>query len=192
MGQKTESFITSIFPELQPVFEWAVDHEGAITIDDMEAAFVDDDSIEDLHEKSMQVRATLNQLCDGESWDIVQNSGKNNGFEAWRTLHRRYDPSTGGRKRNLLKSITGPSRCKDYNELGGSLEQREDLVSRYERKKNNHGEYEKVSDDIKMAAMESMVPEDLEKHLLLQRSRLSSYKVFVIGDSICDSTVDSC
>ena len=174
-AKKTESFITSIFPELEPVFEWAVDHEGPISIDDVDTAFVDEDTIDDVHDKSMQVYSALNQLCDGESWDIVQNSGKNNGFEAWRKLHRRYDPSTGGRKRNLLKAIIGPSRCKDYNELGGALEQWEDLVSRYERKKNNAGEYESVSDDIKMAAMESMVPEDLEKHLLMQRARLNSY-----------------
>ena len=100
---------------------------------------MDEEEIEDLYDKSTQVYATLNQLCDGESWDIVQNSGKNNGFEAWRKLHRRFDPSTGGRKRNLLKSIIGPTRCVDLKDLGGALEQWEDLVNRYERKKNSRG-----------------------------------------------------
>ena len=35
-AKKTESFITSIFPDLEPVFEWSVDHEGVISVEDVE------------------------------------------------------------------------------------------------------------------------------------------------------------
>eukprot|EP00959_Pyramimonas_sp_CCMP1952_P365166 7646764-Pyramimonas_sp.AAC.1 len=59
-----------------------------------------------------QLHTAIQQLVTGEPFDITQNVDKGNGLECWRRLARRFDPSTGGRKRNLLKLVLSPGRCK--------------------------------------------------------------------------------
>ena len=93
---------------------------------------------------------------------IVANSRKNP-LEAWRRLQKRYDPTTGGRKRNILRndhfswtilSSGSPSRCR----------------SRYEKKLKDT-----LDDEIKLAGLEALVPEELEKHLILNSNRLRTF-----------------
>ena len=62
----------------------------------------------------------------------IANSRKNP-FEAWRRLQKRYDPTTGGRKRNLLRTIISYGRCSLLELLAG-IERWESYVSRYEKK----------------------------------------------------------
>ena len=47
------------------------------------------------------------------------------------------------------------------------IERWESYVSRYEKKMK-----EKLDDEIKLARLESLVPEELEKHLILNSNRL--------------------
>ena len=58
-----------------------------------------------------QLYTALIQLTEGESLSIVKNS-KKSPYEAWRRLKKRFDPATGGRKRNLLRTILNPRRSK--------------------------------------------------------------------------------
>ena len=51
-----------------------------------------------------QMHTTLMALTSYEATDMVANSRKNP-LEEWRRLQRRDDPTTGGRKRNLLRPI---------------------------------------------------------------------------------------
>eukprot|EP00971_Amphidinium_carterae_P032249 635369-Amphidinium_carterae.1 len=44
-------------------------------------------------------------------WDIIVGAGPGSEIEAWRRLHRRWDPLTTGRARGLLREIIAPSRC---------------------------------------------------------------------------------
>ena len=119
----------------------------------------------------------LSQLTDGEPFDIVQNcvGDATAGAEAWRRLHKRYDPATGSRKRVLLRSTIAPPRVH-MSELGQALEKWEELVSRYESRKDACGVREKIPEDVKMAAIEAMVPQDLEKHLLYSQPRMTDYE----------------
>ena len=71
-------------------------------------------------------------LTSYEANDIVANSRKNP-LEAWRRLQKRYDPTTGGRKRNLLRTIMSPGPCS-LLELQAEIERWESYVSRYEKK----------------------------------------------------------
>ena len=87
--------------------------------------------------------------------DIVANSRKNP-LEAWRRLQKRHDPTTGGRKRNLLRTIISPGR-RSLLELQAVIERWESYVSRYEKKMKD-----KLDDEIKVAGLESLVPEELE------------------------------
>jgi hypothetical protein len=59
-----------------------------------------------------QLYRVLCHLCTGESEDLLVGAG--NGYEAQRKLCRRWDPATSGRKRNLLRAILNPERCKTF------------------------------------------------------------------------------
>ena len=98
--------------------------------------------------------------------DIVANWRKNP-LEAWRRLQIRCDPTTGGRKRNLLRTII--SSGWSLLELQARIERWESYVSRYENKLKD-----KLDDEIKLAGLEALVPE-LEKNLILNSNRLRTF-----------------
>ena len=116
-----------------------------------------------------QMHTALMALTSYEANDIVANSRKNP-LEACRRLQKRYDPTTGGRKRNLLRTIMSPGRCS-LLELQAGIERWESYVSRYERKMKD-----KLDDEIKLAGLESLVLEELEKHLILNSNRLRTFE----------------
>ena len=120
-----------------------------------------------------QLFRLLSSLTHGETEDLV--IGCSNGFEAWRRIHRRWDPLTAGRKRNILWAILNPERVKRWENVRAAIEQLEDLFRRYENRKNEAGERERLSEDIKATSLELLVPSDIERHLLLNKGRLTTY-----------------
>ena len=116
-----------------------------------------------------QMHTALMALTCYEPNDIVANSRKNP-LEASRRQQMRYDRTTGGRKRNLLRTIISPGRCSLLELLEG-IERRESYVSRYEKELTD-----KLDDEIKLAGLESLVPEELEKHLILNSNRLRTFE----------------
>ena len=91
-------------------------------------------------------------------------------MESWRRLQKRYDPTTGGRKRNLLRTIISPGRCSLLEPQAG-MERWESDVSRFEKKLKG-----KMDDEIKLAGLGALVPEELEKHLILNSNRLRIFE----------------
>ena len=85
-------------------------------------------------------------------------------------MQKRYDPTTGGRKRYLLRTIISPGRCS-LLELQAGIERWESYVSRCEKKFKD-----KLDDEIKFAFLETVVPEELEKHLILDSNRLRTFE----------------
>ena len=53
----------------------------------------------------------------------------------------------------------------------------EEQIRRYERRKDAHGNRTKLDEDTKMSAFETLLPEDIENHLMLNRKRLSTYEL---------------
>ena len=96
-----------------------------------------------------QMHTAFMALTSDEANDIVSNSRKNP-WEAWRRLRKRYDPTTGGRKRNLLRTIISPGRCS-LLELQEVIERWEPYVSRDEKKMKD-----KLDDEIELAGLESI------------------------------------
>ena len=117
-----------------------------------------------------QMHTALMALTSYEPNEIVANSRKNP-LEAWRRLQKRYDPTAGGRKRNRLRTIISSGRCS-LLELQSGIERWECYVSRYEQKRKD-----KLDDEIKLAGLEALVPEELEKHLMLNLNRLRTFEV---------------
>ena len=86
------------------------------------------------------------------------------------------DPLTTGRARGLLREILSPGRAK-LVELQKAVERLEDLMSRYtQRRDARNGQRHTLAEDIRMAALEALLSEELERHCQLQRSRLDTYQ----------------
>ena len=105
-----------------------------LNVDDVEAG---PDSVE----INPQVYVALAELLEGEALDIVQNTTRGAGLEAWRKLVRRFDPQTVGRKRTLLSRIINPGTVK-VHDLPRAIEQWEERVRSYQSRAR-----EKISDD---------------------------------------------
>ena len=149
-----------VIKESEMMLEWAVEQptEIATTAIDLEflpAAADEDRGVQNLEFVLQQMRTALMALTSFEANDIVANLRKNP-LEAWRRLQKRYDP-----KRNLLRTIISPGRCS-FLELQAGIERWESYVSRHQKKMKD-----KLDDEIKLAGLESLVPEELEKHLIL-------------------------
>ena len=84
----------------------------------------------------------------------------------------RWNPYTAGRARSLLREILSPTRAK-LPELMCAIEKMEDLVRRYSSQRNAHT----LAEDIRMSSLEALLPDVLEKHVQLNRARLTSYGV---------------
>ncbi len=64
-----------------------------------------------INEIDNQVYTALMALTTDEPFDITVGAGTGKGLEAWRRLHRRYDPATVGRSRGLLREILTPEKA---------------------------------------------------------------------------------
>ena len=62
-------------------------------------------------------------------------------------------------------------------ELVGATERMEDLVRCYCGRRDAHGNVHSLATDIRMTSLEALLPDDLEKHVQLNRARLNSYGV---------------
>ena len=136
------------------MFEWAAGKTTEITSTAFDLEFLSTDTNEDRGVQNLefvlqQMHTALMALTSYEANDIAANS-----------------PTTGGRKRNLLRMITSPRLCS-LLELQAGVECWESCVSRYEKKLKND-----MVDEIKLADLEALVPEELEKHLILNSNRL--------------------
>ena len=81
-----------------------------------------------------------------------------------------------GAKEKCAQGILNPERCKTWNTVRGATDQLEDLIRRYDARKNASGS-EKTSDEIKATALELLAPSDIERHLILNKNRLTTCKV---------------
>ena len=135
---KLESYMYSVFPEMEKVLLWAEDEDQTVTIDRARAVFGigTAEPVEGLESMTTQLYSVLQNLLEGEPFMIVRNTEKGNGFESWRRITRRYDPSTGAKKSALLRHILSPGKSK-LEELSEKIESWMELVNRYEARREN-------------------------------------------------------
>ena len=91
-----------------------------------------------------QMYTALMALTRCEADDNAANPWKKP-LEAWRKLQNRWDPETGGRKRDLLRTIISPAKCS-LLELRARIERWESYVSRYEKKMRDT-----IDDELKLS-----------------------------------------
>ena len=104
---------------------------AAELLEEIDVELLDTDiETETVKEVDRQLSSCLLALTDGYAFDIVHASGEGCGLEAWRRLHKRYEPSTAGRSRTLLRDILSPGRSK-LDDLLASIERLEELMRKY-------------------------------------------------------------
>ena len=133
-ARRTENFVVSVHPGARDVLTWAVERESA-TVAEANAATEVVMPLDTLRMLADQLYTVLMTLVEGESFDILVGSGSGEGLEAWRRLHKRWDPLTTGRARGLLREILSPGRAK-LVELQGAVERLEDLMRRYTQRRD--------------------------------------------------------
>ena len=114
-SKKTEAFFAGVIKESEMVLEMAAEQPTDITTTAGDLEFLPTDTNDDRGVRNQkfvlqQMPSALMALMSYEANDIVANSQKNPS-EAWRRLQKRQDRTTGGRKRNLLRTIISPGRC---------------------------------------------------------------------------------
>ena len=136
-SKKTEAFLAGVIKESEMMLEWAAEQTTEITTELIDREFLpthtnEDRGVQNLEFVLQQLHTALMALTSFEANDIVADSRKNP-LEAWRRLQKRHDPTTGGRKRNLVRSIISPGRCS-LLELQAGIERWESYASRHEKK----------------------------------------------------------
>ena len=170
-ARRTENFVASVHPGARDVLTWAVEVESA-TVMEANAASEILMPWETLQVLADLLYTVLMTLVESESFDILVGSGSREGLEAWRRLHKRWDPLTMGRARGLLRKILSPGRAK-LGEPQGAVGRLEDLMRRYtQRRDARSGQRHMLVKDIRMAALEALLPEELERDCQLQRARM--------------------
>ena len=114
-SENTEAFFAGVIKESEMMLEWAAEQPTEITTTAIDLECLSTDTKEDIRVQNLefvlqQMYTALMALTSYEANDILANSRKNP-LEAWRRLQKRFDPTTGGRKRNLLRTIISLGRC---------------------------------------------------------------------------------
>ena len=120
--RKTEAFFAVVIKESELMLEWAAEQPTEITTTAIDLEFLPTDRNEDRGVQNLEF--VLQKMHTGLMALLA---------EAWRRLQKRYDPTTGGRKRNFLRSIISPGRCS-LLELQAEIERWESCLSRYQKK----------------------------------------------------------
>ena len=176
---KLEAFVTSVYPEMEQVLTWAEEEENEIDAALVLATWGPTNptqvTIDGIEAMCSQLHAVLQSLCENEAFSIVRSSGRGNGAEAWRKLVKRYDPSTGSRRRAMLKHVLSAQRVQKIEDLSHAIEKWEEALRLYEGRKRADGSRHVLDNEIKSSVLESICPTELERHLQLNRSRYVTY-----------------
>ena len=173
--KKVENYVSGVFPNVRGALAFAAESQDVVTAATV-AIGVPELGDETSAEIDGQLFVVLSALADGESFDIVMSAGGDHGFEIWRKLHGRWNPCTAGRVRSLLREILSPPRAK-LPDLMCAIERMEDLVRRFYGRRDAQGNAHTLAEDFRMSSLEALLPDDFEKHVQLNRARLTSYGV---------------
>ncbi|OLP76781.1 hypothetical protein AK812_SmicGene43238 [Symbiodinium microadriaticum] len=149
---KMSAYVCSIYPNLRDVLEWCEEREKSISTTELTDAFGEGadeiDRVPNLFEKSTELSSALQMVT------------------------AKYDPATAARKRSMLKSVINPQKQK-LDHLPQAIEEWLEAIASYEKRKNASRNRTKIPEEIKTAALESMLPQDLEAHVQLNLSKFA-------------------
>ena len=163
-SKKAEAFFAYVVKESEIMLEWSAEQVTENTMKEVGLVATStnvDRGVPSLECVLQHMHTSLMALTSDEANDNVA--------EASCRLEKLHDATTGGRKRNVLRTIFSPRRCS-LLELQTCIKRSASYVSRYEKKLN-----ETSDDEIKLAGLEALVLEELEKHLILNSKRVRTF-----------------
>lgn len=118
-----------------------------------------------------QLEVTLASLTKEVPGDVVYNSHRGSGCDAWRRLSARLNPNNPLSNLRLLRKIMSPMQCTDISDLHSSLEKWEALRCDYAKRPGCSD----LSDEQARVVLLAMAPDSLREYLDLNLGRLNSY-----------------
>ena len=105
--RRRRQFFAGVIKESELMLGWAAEQPTEIMTTAIGLEFLltdtnEDRGVQNLEFVLQQMHTAPMALTSYEANDMVANSRKNP-LDAWRRLQKRHDPTTGGRKRNLLR-----------------------------------------------------------------------------------------
>ena len=177
---KLEDYVYGVYGgKVREILEWASTSDAEVDEALIDATYGinadPSDEWDDVYDFNGQLYSVLRATTEGIPFDVVENVPTGHGLEAWRCLHRRFDPATGSRKRIMLNALTNPEKAT-YETLQSALERWKALRSRYDKKRDQFGQREALPESLAMNALEKLVPKDLEQHLMLNFARFKNFE----------------
>ena len=181
-SKKTRAFFAGVTKKSEIMLEWVTKQlteimTTAIDLEYLPTETNEDRGVQNLEFALQHMHTAIIALKIYEANGIVANSRKNP-LEAWWRLQKRFDSTTGGRKTKPSAHVQF-SRCS-LLEFQAGIERWESHVSRFQKKMRD-----KLDDEIKLAGLESLVPKELEKHLILNSNRLRTFEDARLGVVMC-------
>ena len=159
---------------------WSAEQAAEITTELVDLEFLPTSTnvergVRNLEFVLQQMHTALMTLTGYHSNDIVANSRKNP-LEGWRGLQKRHDPTTGGRTRNLMKTIISLGRSC-HLEVQARIKRWESHVSNVKKKLKD-----KLNNENMLAGLEAFRPEELEKTIDTQLESLTNIRGCTSGN----------
>ena len=164
-ARRTENFVASVHPGAKDVLTWAVERESA-TVTEANAATEGLMPLDTLRMLADRLYTVLMTFVEGESFDILVGSRPERRARSLATSAQTTGPPDDGKSKRLAQRDPVSWTCQ---------------VGRAARSSGTVGgvdeasHAEKQAEDIRMAALEALLPEELERHCHLQRSRSDKY-----------------
>jgi hypothetical protein len=102
----------------------------------------------------------LCQVCGGEALSLVKSVTDLNGFAAWQTLYRKYNPKTMARGVRLLCEVTNPGKIVDMGGIETAITKWEERLATLKTQFQ-----EGFSDWTKIAIFTNMMPTNIQDYV---------------------------
>eukprot|EP00971_Amphidinium_carterae_P014303 282616-Amphidinium_carterae.1 len=158
------TWFSSQFQHGEDALEWARDETQTIT-EDIVNIKATASSWVDLPRINAQLHVALVSLCRDDALTIIRNASKAQGLDAWRKLHREFEPNNAQANLRLLKRVLHPSQ-QTLDNLRGALETWERELRVYRERTG-----ESLSDPVKRLTLQAMCPQQLQAHLEFHANR---------------------
>jgi hypothetical protein len=134
---------------------------------------VDEDLLSDDEKAaSIEINTLLSLLVEeGSMADDMVSDANGSGFEAWRLLRQRFDPTQDTVTFGKLEDLMNPDRCKNYEDVVTYIDRWEARIRKLQ------GDNRKTMDDpnLKKFLVRKIVPQELEAHLKKAGGQFSTW-----------------
>ena len=153
-------------PRYRLILEYAGNSNVPITMDMVQQMTIHnaEDLVRDLY-------ASLMVTTSQEPQKMVENTVEENGAEAWRQLHVRFDHQSAQSNLALMNKILNPDKVRKLADVPYAIAKWEDLVKRQE----NRTKEAVLLDSTRRAIIVNLCPEPMGDHLRTNMDRYDTY-----------------